>query len=179
LDWDTPAADPSEPAPPLGVVGGLLGGAPIPYPEQDQQKQAPRQREEAAPSAGEVSTLQFSAYHPTTVAVGVWQTLIVYTYLAEALAQIQADAATFTELGSAPTVAKGQASRQVEKGVELTVEPHMGVSRSRRSARASSGAATGGARSSASPARRTWPGASSTAGLTSTLGRWRLSRALT
>jgi hypothetical protein len=69
--------------------------------------------------------LQFSAYHPNTVAVGVWQTLIVYTYLAEALAQIQADAATFTELGSAPTVAKGQASRQVEKGVELTVEPHM------------------------------------------------------
>ena len=51
--------------------------------------------------------------------------MLVYTYLSDALAQIQADAATFTELGSAPTVAKGQASRQVEQGVELTVEPHL------------------------------------------------------
>ena len=150
LDWDAPAATPSAPqppasqpaAPPPGVVGGLpmeeepVGGvipSPAPYPEQDQQqderKEAPRQRGEAAPSSGlsgvDASTLQFSAYHPNTVAVSEWQTLIVYTYLAEALAQIQADAATFTELGSAPTVAKGQASRQVEKGVELTVEPHM------------------------------------------------------
>jgi hypothetical protein len=125
------------------VVGGLPGlpenapdGAPItspaPYPgqeqrqeQQDQRKEASRRREEAAPSAGDASALQFSAYHPNTLPVGVWQTLIVYTYLAEALSQIQADAATFTELGSAPTVASGQASRQVEKGVELTVEPHM------------------------------------------------------
>jgi hypothetical protein len=120
-------------------VGGLPGlpeyapdGAPItspaPYPkseQQDQRKEASRQRGEVAPSAGDASTLQFSAYHPNTVAVNTWQTLIVYTYLAEALAQIQADAATFTELGSTPTVASGQASRQVEKGVELTVEPHM------------------------------------------------------
>jgi hypothetical protein len=142
LDRDTPASAPSAPqppAPPPGVVGGLPeaapGGAPItspaPYPDQEQQdqrKEAPRQREqrgEAAPSTGDASTLQFSAYHPNTVTVGVWQTLIVYTYLAEALAQIQADAATFTELGSAPTVASGQAARQVETGVELTVEPHM------------------------------------------------------
>jgi hypothetical protein len=142
LPWDEPPAPPSAPqppappAPPPGVVGGLPdeapGGAPItspaPFPDQGQQderKEAPRQRGEAAPSAGEVSTLQFSAYHPNTVTVGVWQTLIVYTYLAEALSQVQADAATFTELGSAPTVASGQASRQVEKGVELTVEPHM------------------------------------------------------
>lgn len=41
------------------------------------------------------------------------------------LAQIQADAATFTELGSAPTVAKGQATRVVAQGVELIVEPHV------------------------------------------------------
>ena len=148
LPWDAPAPAPSAPqppappapAPPSGAVGGLPpeaapGGAPIPspapYPDQEQQeqqderKEASRQRGEAAPSAGDASTLQFSAYHPNTVAVGVWHTLIVYTYLAEALSQIQADAATFTELGSAPTVASGQASRQVEKGVELTVEPHM------------------------------------------------------
>jgi hypothetical protein len=140
LDRDAPAAAPSAPqppapqppAPPSGAVGGLPGGTPItspaPYPDQKQQderKEASRQRGEAAPSTGDASALQFSAYHPNTVAVSEWQTLIVYTYLAGALAQIQADAATFTELGSAPTVAKGQASRQVEKGVELTVEPHM------------------------------------------------------
>jgi TIR domain len=152
VDRDAPAPAPSAPqppasqppAPPSGAVGGLPGlpedaapiTSPAPYPnqeqrqeQQDERKEASRQRGEAAPSAGDASgdasTLQFSAYHPNTVAVGVWQTLIVYTYLAEALSQIQADAATFTELGSAPTVAKGQASRQVEKGVELTVEPHM------------------------------------------------------
>jgi hypothetical protein len=143
--WDAPVARPSAPqppapqppAPPPVVVGGLPqeapGGAPIPAPApypvqapQDQRKEASRQGGEAAPSSGvDASTLQFSAYHPNTVMVGVWQTLIVYTYLAEALAQIQADAATFTELGSAPTVARGQASRQVEKGVELIIEPHM------------------------------------------------------
>jgi hypothetical protein len=153
LDRDASAATPSAPqpaAPPPGVVGGLPGeapgeapgGAPIPAPapsaeseqqdrqdrqdRQDQRQGAPRQRGEAAPSSGvDASALQFSAYHPNTVAVSAWQTLIVYTYLAEALGRIQADASTFTELGSAPTVAKGQASRQVEKGVELTLEPHM------------------------------------------------------
>jgi hypothetical protein len=144
---DMPAAPPSAPQPPAPrppappeVLGGMKeeapGGAPdrapIPSPaptadqnQQDARKEAPRQRGAAAPSAGDTSTLQFSAYHPNTLTVSVWQTLIVYTYLDEALSQIQADAATFTELGSAPTVARGQASRQVEKGVELTVEPHM------------------------------------------------------
>jgi TIR domain len=145
-DWDAPAQPPSAPPPPAPQppaqpvetepVGGLPGGAPVPppvpYPKSEQQDQrqderqgASRQRGEAAPSTGGASMLQFSAYHPNTLPVGAWQTLIVYTYLAEALSQIQADAATFTELGSAPTVASGQASRQVEKGVELTVEPHM------------------------------------------------------
>src|SRR5262249_19975960 len=112
--------------------GGAPDGAPVPSPapapdqdQQDARKEAPRQRGAAAASAGDTSTLQFSAYHPNTLTVGVWQTLIVYTYLDEALSQIQADAATFPERGSGPAVAKGQASRQVEKGVELTVEPHM------------------------------------------------------
>ena len=122
LPWDAPAPAPSAPqppappapAPPSGAVGGLPpeaapGGAPIPspapYPDQEQQerqderKEASRQRGEAAPSAGDASTLQFSAYHPNTVAVGVWHTLIVYTYLAEALAQIQADAAHLYRAG--------------------------------------------------------------------------------
>src|SRR5262249_58983512 len=77
------------------------------------------------PSTPASGTLQFSAYHPNTATVETWQTMLIYTYLSDALAQIQADAATFTELGSAPTIAKGQASRQVQQGVELTVEPHL------------------------------------------------------
>src|SRR5262249_42581418 len=81
----------------------------------------------AAPEAPQVAagTLQFSAYHPNALAVESWQTLLVYSYLSEALAQIQADAATFTELGSAPTVAKGHATRAVAQGVEMSVEPHV------------------------------------------------------
>ncbi len=70
-------------------------------------------------------TLQFTAYHPNTVAVETWNTLLVYTYVTEALADIQADAGTFPELGNAPTVAKGQSSRVVARDVELTVEAHM------------------------------------------------------
>src|SRR5262249_45894215 len=70
---------PQPPAPPSEATGGPpegapAGGAPItspaPYPDQAQQerrKEAPRQRGEAALSTGEVSTLQFSAYHPNTV----------------------------------------------------------------------------------------------------------------
>jgi hypothetical protein len=59
------------------------------------------------------------------VPVETWNTLLVYTYIAEVLAQVQADAATFTELGSAPTIAQGQSTRAVARGVELTIEPHM------------------------------------------------------
>jgi hypothetical protein len=70
-------------------------------------------------------TLQFSAFSPNEIATGAWSTLLVYTYVAEALAQIQADAATFTELGSAPQEAKGQSKQRVRQGVELTIEPHM------------------------------------------------------
>lgn len=57
--------------------------------------------------------------------VETWNTLLVYTYIAEVLAQVQADAATFTELGSAPTIAEGQSTRAVARGVELTIEPHV------------------------------------------------------
>ncbi len=70
-------------------------------------------------------TLQFSAYHPNEAPVEAWQTLLVYTHLTEHLGQVQADAGTFTELGSAPTVAQGQALRKIPRNVEITVEPHM------------------------------------------------------
>lgn len=97
---------------------GAPAGAPPPAPFG-----APPPATRAAPPS--TSTLQFSAYHPNTLAVETWNTLLIYTYIAETLAQIQADAATFTELGSAPTVAQGHATRAVARGVELTIEPHM------------------------------------------------------
>src|SRR5262249_32336273 len=104
----------TEPAPPAAVYPPSAR-PPLPYPEQEQAaRTGTSQRKEGGTSAGEgVRTLQFSAYHPNSLAVETWQTLLVYAYLAEALAQIQSDAATFTELGSAPTVAKGQAARAV------------------------------------------------------------------
>ena len=107
------------------MPGAAPAGAP-PY----SQPPAPHREKggeiEAARSASpSTSTLQFSAYHPNALAVDTWNTLLVYTYVAEALAQIQADAGTFTELGSAPTVAQGQSTRAVARGIELTIEPHM------------------------------------------------------
>jgi hypothetical protein len=124
-----PGAPPAPPyAPPPPDVGappapGYAGAPPAPWDAPDQAPSAPPVP--VTPSTAAASTLQFSAYHPNTLPVETWHTLLVYTYLGEALAQIQADAATFTELGSAPTVARGQSAREVAKGVELTVEPHM------------------------------------------------------
>ncbi|MGZ6391686.1 MAG: toll/interleukin-1 receptor domain-containing protein, partial [Ktedonobacterales bacterium] len=134
-----PAAPPpfSTPPPPPAPQGAPAGAPPLPSPQQPGGKTitgapppSPRRerggefdaKRTASPST---STLQFSAYHPNALAVETWHTLLVYTYIADALAQIQADAATFTELGSAPTVAKGQSTRAVERGVELTIEPHI------------------------------------------------------
>jgi TIR domain len=99
-------------------------------PQQPPSPPASRERSDEESTATRVAppstaTLQFSAYHPSAMAVETWNTLLVYTYIAEVLAQVQADAATFTELGSAPTVAEGQATRAVARGVELTIEPHM------------------------------------------------------
>jgi hypothetical protein len=70
-------------------------------------------------------TLQFSAHYPSTISVEEWTTLLVYTYVAEALAQVQADVATFTTPCSAPTEVQAQSERAVANGVELTVEPHI------------------------------------------------------
>jgi hypothetical protein len=137
---DVGGVPPSAPPPPAYAPPPPPGEAPSapPYAQPAPAPQAPppgyadeppvsrgRAPDVTTPSTQASGTLQFSAYHPNTVAVETWQTMLVYTFLSEALAQIQADAATFTELGSAPTVAKGQASRQVEQGVELTAEPHV------------------------------------------------------
>ncbi|HEY7342907.1 MAG TPA: toll/interleukin-1 receptor domain-containing protein [Ktedonobacterales bacterium] len=123
-----PAA-PSPPPPPRDEPYGQPAPAPWspapapPPPATGADRRARGTADVTSPTTAR--TLQFSAYHPNVVAVETWHTLLVYTYVAEALAAIQADAGTFTELGSAPTVAKGQSARTVERGVELTVEPHM------------------------------------------------------
>ena len=123
-----PPAPGGAPPPPRDEPYGQPAPAPAPWtpapppPVTGEEKRA-RGTADVTPSASK--TLQFSAYHPNVVAVETWHTLLVYTYVAEALAAIQADAGTFTELGSAPTIAKGQSARTVERGVELTVEPHM------------------------------------------------------
>lgn len=149
-EWGAPPAAPPAPAgPPPAPAGPPPPPVPVPQPAPVSGSRSPwpmdlpieedLEEERAAPpmtksATRDARTLQFSAYHPNTVAVESWQTLLVYTYLAEALAQIEADAGTFTELGSAPTVASGQSARTVASGVELTIEPHMdGVTFSPRS----------------------------------------------
>jgi hypothetical protein len=121
---EPPAAQPSAPpyappppapgAPPSGPVGETVGSPifTLPWDARGGKTQV-------------TETLQFSAYHPNEAPVEEWQTLLVYTHLTEHLGQVQADAGTFTELGSAPTVAQGQALRKIPRNIEITVEPHM------------------------------------------------------
>ena len=117
-------APPAQVPPPVQAPSYDVASPPLPYSlpsrrERDDESAAARG---APPST---ATLQFSAYHPNAIPVETWNTLLVYTYIAEVLAQVQADAATFTELGSAPTIAEGQSTRAVARGVELTIEPHV------------------------------------------------------
>jgi hypothetical protein len=61
--------------------------------------------------------------------VAEWNTLLVYAAAGDAMAAVAADAATFTELGSAPRTSTGHSARVVAQGAELTIEPHLeGVS---------------------------------------------------
>lgn len=113
------AAPPAAPPPPPSPSPSAAAQPPL-------QPRAERQPPPAVTTTPHAAgTLQFSAYYPNAIPVETWQTLLIYTYVAEAIAQIQADASTFTELGSAPTIAEGQSARAVARGVELTIEPHM------------------------------------------------------
>lgn len=124
-----PAGAPPPPAPisasPAPAPWGAPAAAPPSAPPSAPRREKGGEFATTAAASPSTSTLQFSAYHPNTLAVETWHTLLVYTYIAEALAQIQADASTFTELGSAPIVAQGQSTRAVARGIELTIEPHM------------------------------------------------------
>ncbi|HEX5547614.1 MAG TPA: toll/interleukin-1 receptor domain-containing protein, partial [Ktedonobacterales bacterium] len=111
-----PGGVPSPSAPPVGAVGGEVD-APIIVP--------PRRSGDRAPQAQAMETLQFTAYHPNEAPVETPQTLLVYAHLGQQLQQVQRDAGTFTELGSAPATAQGAAQRKIPRNIEITVEPHV------------------------------------------------------
>ena len=71
-----------------------------------------------------VESLRFTAFYPKEVAVETWNTLLVYTHIAAALSQVQADAARFKqEIGERQREAFGVASRPMKRGTELTIVP--------------------------------------------------------
>lgn len=121
-----PAAEPSAPPPPPpppapgALPPDVVGAQPSAQPPA-QPSAPPATRGGTSPAT---ETLQFSAYHPNEAPVEVWQTLLVYAYLPEHLTQVQADAGTFTELGSSPALAQGQSLRKIARNVEITIEPH-------------------------------------------------------
>lgn len=116
-----PAYPPAAPPP---VVGSAPPPAPAGAPSPEPPSVVGGAPSERARGRS-VDTLRFSAYHPNEAPVEAPQTLLVYTHLLAQLSQIQQDAGTFTELGSAPVVAQGQSLREVPRNIEITVEPHM------------------------------------------------------
>ena len=52
----------------------------------------PLRRRASAKASAEAQTMEFSALHPTTIAVETTATLLVYAHLPEDLAHIQDDA---------------------------------------------------------------------------------------
>jgi hypothetical protein len=108
----------SPPSAPSGSVAERVG-APIFTPPWRSRDRAPQP----------IETLQFTAYHSNDVAVETSQTVLLYTHLGQQVQQVQQDAGTFAELGSAPATALGTARRKIPRNIEITVEPHMeGVS---------------------------------------------------
>ena len=111
-----PGGVPFPSAPPAGSIAGEVG-QPITTP--------PGPSSDRAPQAQPTETLQFTAYYPNEAPVETSQTLLVYAHLGQHLQQVQRDAGTFTELGSAPATAQGAAQRKIPRNIEITVEPHM------------------------------------------------------
>jgi len=119
---------PVQPAPPPPVLGGVpLPSAPPPGSIAGEVgppiTTPPRRSGDRAPQP--VETLQFTAYHPNEAPVETPQTLLVYAHLGQHVQQVQRDAGTFTELGSAPATAQGAAQRKIPRNIEITVEPHV------------------------------------------------------
>ncbi|HEU0025858.1 MAG TPA: toll/interleukin-1 receptor domain-containing protein [Ktedonobacterales bacterium] len=109
-----PGGAPLPPAPPPGSIAGEVG-SPITTPPQRSGDRTPQVME----------TLQFTAFHPNEAPVETSQTLLVYAHLGQHVSQVQRDAGTFTELGSAPAMAQGASQRKIPRNIEITVEPHV------------------------------------------------------
>lgn len=78
------------------------------------------------PSAGSATaaSLQFTSFYPREVPTQQWQTLLVYTHIADALEAVRRDALKFAEeLGERPRVMQATAAQPVERGTTLTIVP--------------------------------------------------------
>jgi hypothetical protein len=68
--------------------------------------------------------LQFTAFHPKTIAVEVWNMLLVYSYVESALQAVRADAYKFKgQLGPDPSVQNVLASQPLTRGTTITIVP--------------------------------------------------------
>ena len=108
-----PGGAPSPTTPPAESVAGEVGSPIFTFPHRRDRTPQP------------MEMLQFTAYHPNEAPVETSQTLLVYAHLGQHLQQVQRDAGTFTELGSAPATAQGTAQRKIPRNIEITVEPHV------------------------------------------------------
>lgn len=85
-----------------------------------------RQEVDQSPATGAPSAadLQFTSFYPREVPAQEWQTLLVYSHVADALNAVRADALKFAEeLGERPRVMNAVASQPVERGTTLTIAP--------------------------------------------------------
>jgi hypothetical protein len=120
-----------------GMPGASGSALPPPSPLGAAGRAGPSSATGAAPSAFDallegkkerrepVESLRFTAYYPKEVGVETWNTLLVYTHIAGALSQVQADAARFKqELGERQREASSAAVRPMKRGAELTIVPN-------------------------------------------------------
>jgi len=68
--------------------------------------------------------IQFTAFYPARAAVEVWNTLLVYVFLASALPNVQNDASLFrNELGLLPRTSQALSQYLLIRGTNLTIVP--------------------------------------------------------
>ncbi len=69
----------------------------------------------------------FSVYHPRTIAPGLWQTLLAYTHIPEALDTVQQDVEARLGRAKAQQYGKESASatQNIQRGAEIVVMPEL------------------------------------------------------
>src|SRR5260370_30876859 len=69
----------------------------------------------------------FSVYHPRTIAPGLWQTLLAYTHIPEALDTVQQDVEARLGRAKAQQYGKESASatQNIQPGAEIVVMPEL------------------------------------------------------